>query len=181
MRISLLCLLIFGVFQSATAQHASQDLAAKRNGAHFRISAALAHTYLPETTIDGKKTLVLPSFALDLEYWANHHWGIGMHNDLELLNFEVKDKEGVYIEREFPVLLTLDALWKVAKEAVIFLGPGIELEPNQNYFVFRMGLEYELHFAHYWDIAPIVFYDARKGAYNTFSIGLGIGHQLGGR
>lgn len=149
------------------------------NESHFRISAGLAHTYLPEETTDGTQNLILPSIALDIEYWFNHRWGIGLHNDLELLNFEIKDNDDqVFIEREFPVLLTFDALWKPYKELVLFVGPGVELEQEKNYFVFRAGCEYEIPFSSNWDLAPLVFYDMRDGAYNTLTVGLGVGYRF---
>ena len=169
-------LLLLCFFQWVAAQHHSSPMQPSHKKTHFRISASLAHTYLPEYTIDGKKTLVLPSFGLDLEAWFNPKWGIGLHNDLELLTFEVKDQEGLHIEREFPVLLTMDLLWKPIGKWVFFCGPGLELEPSQNYFVLRMGTEYEISISEHWDITPICFYDFRINAYNTFSIGLGVGY-----
>ncbi len=166
---------------SLWAQHHEDNHPTPTHGeSYFRVSAALGHTYLPEHTVDGKKSLALPTFGLDVEYWFNTDFGIGLHNDLELLNFEVEDEEGVQIEREFPVLLTLDALWKPVGGLVLFAGPGIEFEPSENYFVLRIGAEYEIHFAQHWDVAPMAFYDARNGAYNTLSIGLGIGYSFSG-
>ncbi len=172
-----LSICLFFVTTSFFAQHQDQEAEHNENTSHFRISIGLAHTYLPEETSDGTKNLILPSFALDIEYWFNHHWGIGLHNDLELLNFEVKDEqEQIFVEREFPVLFTLDALWKPYKELVLFLGPGIELEQEKNYFVFRAGCEYEIPFSSNWDLSPVIFYDMRDGAYNTLTIGLGVGY-----
>lgn len=160
---------------SQHSEHSKTD----HNDSYFRISFGLAHTYLPEETSDGTKNLILPSIALDIEYWINHRWGIGLHNDLELLNFEVKeDHDQIFIEREFPVLITLDGLWRPYKDLVLFFGPGIELEENKNFFVFRVGGEYEIPFASNWDLSPMVFYDMRDGAYNTLTIGLGVGYRF---
>ena len=165
---------------STYGQHEENNHEQNESDSHFRISAAIAHTFLPEETTEGTKNLILPSFALDIEYWMNHHWGIGLHNDLELLNFEVEDEHhNVFVEREFPVLITLDALWKPNKNLVLFAGPGIELESNKNYFVFRAGGEYEIPFADNWDFSPLAFYDIRDGAYNTLTIGLGVGYTIG--
>jgi hypothetical protein len=172
--------ILFTASLSVFGQHESHTDTQPASDAHFRVSAAIAHTYLPEETAEGTKNLVLPTFAFDIEYWFNHHWGIGIHNDLELLNFEVEDEHhNIFIEREFPVLITLDALWKPNKNLVLFAGPGIELESNKNYFVFRAGGEYEIPFATNWDVAPLIFYDIRDGAYNTLTIGLGIGYTFG--
>jgi hypothetical protein len=115
---------------------------------------------------------------LDLEYWFNPTWGIGSHNDLELISFEVEREGGTTFERETPVLLTLDALWKAWKGLVVLAGPGIELEKEENLFVLRAGLEYELELGSHWDVAPTIFYDIRLDAYDTFSVGLGIGKRF---
>lgn len=172
-----ICCFLSTLFLFSQNHEASNDK--NENESHFRISMGLAHTYLPEETSDGTKNLILPSFVLDIEYWINHKWGIGLHNDLELLNFEVKDEENqVFIEREFPRLFTLDALWKPYKELVLFVGPGIELEAEKNFFVFRAGAEYEIPFSGNWDLAPLVFYDMRDGAYNTLTIGLAVGYRF---
>jgi hypothetical protein len=145
---------------------------------HFRGSVVLYHTYIGTRTTEGKDLLIVPSVGLDLEYWFNHKWGIGSHNDLELISFEVEEEEGTFLERETPVLLTLDALWKPWKGLVLLAGPGIELEKEENLFVLRTGLEYELELGSHWDVAPTIFYDSRIDAYDTFSVGLGIGKRF---
>ncbi|MDO6391061.1 hypothetical protein Q4E40_13040 [Pontibacter sp. BT731] len=145
---------------------------------HWRVAAVMYHTYIGTRTSEGKRTLIVPSLGLDLEYWFNEKWGIGSHNDLELVSFEVEREEEVFIERETPVLFTLDALWKPWKELVVMAGPGIEIEPKENLFVFRVGLEYEIEIGSHWDVAPTIFYDSRTDAYDTFSMGLGIGKRF---
>jgi len=145
---------------------------------HFRGSVVLYHTYIGTKTIEGKDLLIVPSIGLDLEYWFSHTWGIGSHNDLELISFEVEEEEGTFFERETPVLLTLDALWKPWRGLVVLTGPGIELEKEENFFVVRTGLEYELELGSHWDVSPTIFYDSRIDAYDTFSIGIGIGKHF---
>lgn len=145
---------------------------------YFRSSISLAHTYIPQQTVDGKEILVFPSFGIDFEYWFNHKVGLGLHNDIELLIFEVQDTEGNYIKREYPLLSTFDVLWKPFHNISFFGGPGIEFEKHQNYFIFRIGIEGEICVSSHLDIAPIVFYDVRNGAYDTFSVGIGIGYHF---
>lgn len=145
---------------------------------HFRISAVLYHTYIGTRTSDGKEMLIVPSIGLDLEYWLNERWGIGSHNDLELISFEVEGRGGTFIEKETPVLLTVDVLWKPWKGLVLLAGPGVEFEREENLFVVRGGLEYELELGSHWDVAPTIFYDSRIDAYDTFSVGIGIGKRF---
>jgi len=145
---------------------------------HFRVSPVLSHTYIPTATNEGNKTVIVPSIGLDLEYWMNEKWGIGFHNDLELATFEIEKEEALFVEKEYPVVLTLDGLWKFHKEWVFVLGTGVEFEKNENLFIIRAGLEYEIEFGNNWDVSPAVLYDHRTNNFNTWSLGIGIGKRF---
>jgi hypothetical protein len=145
---------------------------------YFRASVVLSHTLIP-TDINGQReNLYIPSWGLDIEYWFNHEWGLGLHNDVELETFEVFTPEGESLDREYPVVLTLDVLWRPWKELVLLMGPGIEIESDRNLQVMRFGTEYEIKMSEHWDLAPNFFYDLRKDAYDTWSFGLGIGRTF---
>ena len=149
-----------------------------RHRNHLRTSLFIGHTYLNTDTKKGKELLVLPSIGIDLEYFFNHQIGIGLHNDIELLTFEVESEENVFVEREYPVLITLDAVWHHKSGLVFYGGPGIEFEKQQDYFVFRFGTELALELNEHWDLYPSVFYDFRQGAYNSLNIGFGVGRSF---
>lgn len=145
---------------------------------NIRISTIILHTYIPTETVDGPELLIIPTFGLDIEYWFNPHWAIGLHNDIELESFEIKTAEGEFIERQFPVVLTLDAIWKPRRYWVLLAGPGYEITPEENFAVFRMGMEFEYEISHWLDISPNVMYDIRDNAFDTFSYGLGVGFRF---
>lgn len=145
---------------------------------HFRISPVLSHTYIPTATINGNTTVIIPSLGLDLEYWITEKWGFGFHNDLELLTFEIEQNHLLKVEKEFPIVVTFDGLWKFYKGFVLVLGTGIEFEKNENLFIVRAGFEYEFEFRKTWDIAPTIFYDYRSNNFGTWSIGIGIGKRF---
>ena len=150
----------------------------KEHFRHLRISTSIGHTYLPRDTRVGKDIAILPSFGLDLEYWFNERIGLGLHNDLELLIFHVKEEEDLIIERDYPVLITLDLLVNVYKGLTVYIGHGAELERTQNFSVTRFGIEYEIPIRNGWDVYPVFFHDVRRNAYDTFSFGLGIGKRF---
>jgi len=160
----------------AQDHHLEEYPKTQRHGLHLTI--ATMHTYIPQSTITGKETLVLPSIGFDIDYYFKSRIGLGLHNDLELLIFEVKEEEGMDIEREYPLVLTLDLLYKVNRNTVLFAGPGIEFEQAQDYNLFRMGIEYIACINKTLTFSPIFSYDYRMGAYNTFSFGIGIGFEL---
>ena len=176
-------IIILGLLFSTSGSFAQHQTITDHPGkAHdlkpWRVSAAIYHTYIGTRTAQGNQKLIVPSLGLDVEYWFSEKWGIGSHNDLELISFEVEHNNEVFLQSETPLLLTVDALWRPWKGLVLLAGPGIELEKNENLFVFRGGLEYEIEIGAHWDIAPTVFYDSRRNAYDTFSVGIGIGKRF---
>lgn len=147
---------------------------------YWRLSLLLAHTYIPTETSQGRETLVLPTIAVDIEYWVSEKWGIGMHNDIELEQFEVEKEDKKIIERNFPVVITLDGLFKVWQELIVVAGLGVEIESEESFGIARIGLEYEIPLGsgHKWDFSPSVTYDIRPDAFDTISLGVGVGRRF---
>lgn len=97
---------------------------------------------------------------------------------MEIANFIIGQDHEAFLEKEYPLVLTLDTLYKPWKGLVIWAGPGMEIDASENSLLFRVGLEYEFELNHYWDIFPTLFYDAREDAYHTWSIGFGVGKRF---
>lgn len=145
---------------------------------HLRVGLIISHTLIPTLVEGEKENLLIPSWGMDIEYWITPRWGIGLHNDIEIETFEVLSGDHEYIERAYPLVFTLDAVWRPWRGLVLLAGPGVELERNRNLQVMRMGAEYEIEFHQGWDVTPNFFYDARSGAFDTWSLGLGVGKRF---
>lgn len=143
---------------------------------HFRFASFISHTFIPGLSDGGR--IAIPSYGLDVEYWFNKRWGLGLHNDIELETFIVERENNEFTERRFPVVTTLDLLYHLDSGIVFVLGPGVEFDINEQFMLFRVGLEYELELEHHWDLYPTVFYDMRADAFTTFSFGLGVGKRF---
>lgn len=156
----------------------SEEEALEESEGPLRIGFLLMHTYIPTETSKGRELLVLPSIGLDIEYWFSERFGIGMHNDIELESFEVEKEEAEIIERAFPFVLTLDGLFKIGKKWVLVLGGGVELEADESFALFRTGIEYEVNIGPGWDLSPSFAYDFRVNAFDTWSVGLGLGYRF---
>lgn len=143
---------------------------------HWRVALLLGHTFVPAV---GSQYSAIPSWGVDLEYWPTAKWGIGLHNDIELQSFIIEQagREGL-LEREYPLVLTLDALFKPWRGLVLQFGPGIELERSEHFYLLRLGVEYEFEFGRHWDVAPSIFYDTRLEAFDTWAITLGVGKRF---
>ena len=147
---------------------------------NHRISAIIGHTFVPngEPDVGRSGTVIVPSWGLDYEYWFNHKWAIGFHSDLELISYVVDNQERQELERERPVILSLVGLFKPVHQLVVYIGPGIELEKNENFFVFRLGVEYEFEIGHHWDLSPGFFYDNKEGIFDSWSLGLAVARRF---
>lgn len=145
------------------------------NESGFRVAGIIGHTLVNTEELNN---VWVPSWGLDIEYWINHKWGIGLHNDIEIETFMIKNSDGNAIERVNPLVLTLDALYHFGKGYVLTLGPGIEVEKDKSYYLFRVGIEYEKDISPIFYLLPNLFLDQRFDGYNTFNIGLGIGMRL---
>ena len=90
----LLILLLSGItIQSYAQDHGHQQ---NKHG-HIRLGLVIGHTLIP-TVIEGEReNLLIPSWGMDLEYWFNQRWGIGLHNDIEVETFEVLSEDDEYI------------------------------------------------------------------------------------
>jgi hypothetical protein len=162
---------------SAYAQHLDSKAVTEHHddsfSPHFRAAILIGHTLITPENVNTR--LFVPSWGLDLEYWPTHKFGVGLHSDIELQDFVVLDEDQEEIERKEPFIITLDGLYRPWKGLVLMGGPGIEIEKNETFNLFRIGVEYEVKVSHIWDLFPTFFYDHRLDGYSTISIGLGVG------
>ena len=148
---------------------------------HFRAAIGIGHGHIPTASNEENNFLVLPIWGLDLQYWFNEKWAIGFKGDVEIAIYiiEDKDKES-HLERENPIILTTPLFFSPWENNgwVFFLGQGVELEGDHNFFVLRSGVGYEVHLPNNWDVSPEFIYDIKGGYVNSFTIAIGIGNKF---
>jgi len=164
------------MFGQETNDHSHQEAEASESFRHHRLALLLAHTHV--STRNRKEGLLIPTYGLDYEYWFNKRWALGLHTDLELQTFIVQTEHEEELERDYPLVVTLDLLWRPWKGLVFELGPGYEFEKNEDLFLIRMGVSYEIELPHHWDLAPTFFYDSRFESFDTYTLGLVIGRRF---
>ena len=175
-KIAIVILIIWIKTHQMHAQMYQSDTESSSKERNFRIVGVLSHTLINNEALD---IFVVPSLGLDLEYWFNHNWGIGLHNDIEVQTFVIKNSENDEIERDFPLVSTIDVLYHFASGLGILFGPGVELEKEKSFYLFRVGIEYEKDISHSFYLRPSLFTDQRfGGGYSTWNVGLGIGFRL---
>lgn len=149
---------------------------------HFRVSAAIGHAYIPEAKTESDTFLLIPTFGLDLQYWFNPKWGIALKNDIEIADYIVEgnDGENNEIAREYPIIVALPVLFSPWEDRGFnfILGPGIEFEDHEDFFVLRVGVGSEFEIGNHWDFAPEIIYDLKDGHINSLTLAIGIGKRF---
>lgn len=148
--------------------------------ARHRFGVAIGQTYVPAGNLSegGRSFLVVPTWALEYEYWFKERWAVGYHADVEIMNYVIKRGMDQELERESPVVMTIIGMYKIYKNLILYAGPGVELEKNENFFVYRVGLSYEIELPGHWDISPGLIYDNKQGIYDSWSLMLSVGKHF---
>lgn len=165
-------------------QHAEHDQH------HFSLAASIGHTHINSAINNegDKEWLTLPSFGLNFNYRFNEKWGIGLHNDIIVEEFEVEDpNEGeqpeakseveestATIERGIPVSSAVVLMYQPLEHLVLLAGGGVEFSKNENFAVIRLGVDVPFHLKNNWELFGAAAFDFNIDAYNSFTFGLGI-------
>lgn len=152
------------------------------------ISASINHTVIFSAVKDGesRSSIIVPSFGLNYNYVFSEKWGVGLHNDIILEDFVVKDaspndpttrnteSEIVAIERGRPISMALMAIYKPIKNLGIMAGGGMEFSSHEDYVVIRFGLEAPFHLPKHWEVFGVLSYDIMIDAYSSLTYGIGV-------
>ena len=118
--------------------------------------------------------LFAPTVGVDYFYHIHPKWGMGFIGAVELDKYTVTDQE---VERDNAMTLTLVGIYRATKYLDLFLGGGIEVEPHDNYGVFRLGIQYSIEMGENWALVPKLHLDV-KGGYNTWSFAVTVARRL---
>ena len=161
-------------FQISTDDHENVEFPG------HRFSIMIGHTHVPKgiNAVNNKTSMIVPSWGLNYEFWINHKWAIGLHNDMEISTYVIDEGHGSEIERERPLVASLVAIFKPHHLIPIVGGIGREFEKHQNVWVFRLGVEFEIEMGSYWDLSPALVYDIKVSVYDSWTIGLTVGKRF---
>lgn len=163
--------ILFAICHAKAQEHINGE---HTSGKGLRIAVVIGHTYISSDGMDGN--FFVPSWGLDIDYWFNNKWGLGLHNDIEIETFIVVKNNSEEIERVNPLVFTLDGLYQIGGGFAVSIGPGIEFEKNESFFLARVGLDYEYGIGKNFYLMPTIFHDQRFDGFSTTTIGLGVGY-----
>ena len=144
-----------------------------------KLAVFTGNTWVRKGSHEGSSGVVLvPTFGLDYEYWINHKFAIGLHNDIERGRYLVEKNHEEEVLRENAFVSALVAIVEPIHGWAIYAGSGIELEKHEHMWVVRIGTEYAWDLPKDWVIALTVAWDIKKH-YDSFASGIVIGKRLG--
>ena len=174
----LFCVLLLTLFLAPTISMAQEEeLEAFK---HHRAAIVLGHTHVPKGIPSGAdgNSIIVASWGLNYEYWFNRKWEIGRHNDMEIATYIIEDAEGNSIERSRPFIISFVGVYKIWQGLEVVAGFGREFEVHESYWVYRLGVEYEVEIGNNWDLAPALIFDTKESLYNSWTLGIVIGKRF---
>jgi hypothetical protein len=171
--------------ESSANDHASHHSEHKKHA----ISASVNHTMIFNALKNGENpaNITLPSFGLNYTYFINEKWRIGLHSDIIIEDFVVKesssnssdddqhDGEIVGIERGTPIASCIVGIYKPLPYLGFLAGFGREFSSHEDFTVIRFGIEAPYHLPKNWELFGVVTYDINIDAYQSLTYGIGIG------
>lgn len=147
------------------------------------ITLSIGHTHVGEGIKDRqKKNIILPSWGLNYDYRIDERWAIGLHNDLIIEEFEVEikgeDNVLVNVKRSRPLSMAITASYKVNNFLALSAGAGREFAPEEDFTIFRIGLEPYFELPNNFEIIGTFAVDFRVDAFNAFNVALGIAKKF---
>lgn len=140
------------------------------------------HSFHAIETDGSSKAITLPYWGFDYNYQFSRKFVLGLHMDYINQEFEIeKNLESGFqeVKRTRPFAPAVMGFYKPTEKWSLGLGAGGEFSKEVSYFLNRVAIEYGVEIRKGWEVFGIFQYDIRWQAYDTWTIGLGIGKSLG--
>lgn len=116
---------------------------------------------------------ILPSWGIDYDYRLDEKWSVGLHTDWVVESFEY-EHNAIVFERTRPFAAVIVGSRKFGDHLTLVLGGGVELAPEENLNIVRLGLDYSWELPNEWELGASVMSDFKLDAYNSWVLGLGV-------
>ena len=167
--------------QEAHTEHESES---EHHFHRHQVGIVTGHSHVSRgVVVDGRKWEILPSFAFFYNYRLNEKWGIGLHMDMILEDFEVErhlssgEKDEV-LDRNKPFAPVLVGIFKPTKHSSFLLGFGAEFAEGENFLLTRIEYEWSTEISEKWELVISLAYDLRWDAYDVWMLGIGVARSF---
>ena len=181
MRIALTLIILCLFVQQMNAQEAENE---RNEGSEefkrHQIGLVVAHSHVSHGVVaDGKKWEVLPSWGLFYNYKFSEKWGIGLHIDMIVENFEVErhlssGESDEILLREKPIAPAIMGIFHPTEHSSFTLGFGLEYASDETFALTRIGYEWSTPISDKWELVIPLTYDLRWDAYDVWMLGIGV-------
>ena len=146
----------------------------------WRIGVGMGQSYLPagNHSTDKVGILVIPTVGLDIQYWFNPRIGLALKNEFEIISYVINTDNESEINREYPIISVLAAIYNIKKGPSFYLGAGIEYEKHENFFIVKAGIEYEFELGKHWDVTPEFYYFNKDFDFGGIGISITFGKRF---
>lgn len=173
-------ILIVGLTLKVGAEEKEHSNVNKHDYSRHRISLTVVNALINNSFTDQTDDiLIVPAFGLNYDYFIHAKWGLGIHSEILLQQFEIK-KHGTNEEivRENPIAISGMLLFRPHHRWIIFAGYGVEVEKNENFHLVRIGAEYGIDLPKNWELGFSLEFDYKPEAYNALLFGIGFSKLL---
>lgn len=159
--------------------YASVCMAQQEDGEQLKRSnvvLTIGHALIPSAveSSNSKDLVLVPTWGLSYEYRFSNRFLLGLKGEAEMSSYIVADQDEREIEREYPISLILYADYRMVKDLYLIVGPGIEFEKEENFYLASLGLCYEVEIPGGWALVPEFVYKLKGGHTSTYALGLGV-------
>ena len=149
----------------------------------------IAHAHINSGLKNGQRDdIAIPAFGLHYNRRMGKKWGLGIHTELLIEEFEVVDSRGtltelaksknemeeIGLERGKPFSVALMGIYQPHKHLAILVGGGMEFSKNENFALVRIGVDIPIVERNNWEAFGTINYDVNIDAYDSFNFGIGI-------
>jgi len=168
---SLVSLLAFGSINAQDEVHHEEH---EHNDGFHRLTMVVGYTFIDNSFTDQTDDiLIVPAFGLNYDYFFKGVWGLGLHTDVLLQQFNVEEKNSnEVLIRENPIAVCGMLLYKTHHKWTLFSGYGIEFENHENIQLIRIGGEFGIELRADWELGFTLEFDIKPGAYNSLLFGV---------
>lgn len=141
-----------------------------------KVMVVLGHTHVAEgfNSKGDKSWIVLPSWGVDYDFRLNDKWSIGLHSDMVIESFEYESEDQIKLDRTRPIALVIVGSRKFGEHFSILAGGGMEVAPEENLTLIRVGADYSWELKNNWELAVNLMTDFKLDAYDSWVFGLGV-------
>jgi len=120
---------------------------------------------------------IVPSFGVKYTRRFSEKIGLAWTNEVEFANYMIEYEGHGELEREFAFVSAVLFSYEPIPKLGLLAGPGVELERNQNFFVLKVGVEYEVKLLDDRFISTEAYYDIKE-VYGALGLGLSVGAKF---